>query len=379
MESKEIEHRDSGIKEITSSYELKQTSSISIDENDSTFNGSLNSKSQKFLTYERSKRKFREDEIEKKLKHILFNSTIKYINDLLPKKYKLEILCGAIPDETNAFFNFILLKTTLKDILSTPNTRKWHLDYDNNINMIKQIYDDSSKIQNKDKIKDILNTEMLDIINHCRNENTIDCLKGLEDIYNTTKNNSLKKERDDYIKKYNNIEASISTYYQQKLIKSIDRHQNKLYNIECKDKFKYIKYVDEKKKKINNTENNSGQDLQKFFDKVYSYELKIEDKTKIKINEYLNKKRNSNDNQKEEDDDRINDSEINSLENNIKMKTDFIMSEYENNNFTTEYQTGADNQQNENNSNLSDNEENYSFYNFFENRSSIFDPFYSHY
>ena len=268
------------------SYELIQKNSVNINEINST--NSLNSLNP-FIIYERRKRKFREDEMEKKFKHKILNAAINYLNYFLPDKF--EILSGAIADETNAFFNFILLNLSLKVILSTPNTEKWGKKWDNNINVIKEIYNNSSSIENKDKIKEILNSSLIDIINHCRNKNRkeIGFLKGLESCYNETKEKICKKQRLDYMAKYNELESSVYKYYQQKLIKSIKKNAGKLYDISNENGILFIKYSIKKKIKNNN--------LQKFFNKIYSYKLKIDEKIYL----YLD----SNNQKKEEDNEYI--------------------------------------------------------------------------
>ena len=292
------------------SYELSQKESVNINENNST--NSLNSIQKLFSVDERRKRKFREDEMEKKFKHNILNAAIKHLNSLLPEDNKFEILSGTIADETLAFFNFILLKNTLKDVLSTPNTEKWGKKCNNNIKVINEIYSNSSSIGNKDKIKRILNTTLIDIINHCRNKNRkeISFLKGLESFYNETKEKMKKKERSDYMEKYNELESSIYKYYRQKLIKSIKRNEEKLYDISKENGILFIKYSNKKKIKNNN--------LQKFFNIIYSYTLKIDEKNFLYLASNNQKKEEDNeyfdldnpnliniintDNQEEEDD-----------------------------------------------------------------------------
>ena len=246
-----------------------------------------------FKISESRKRKFREDEMEKKFKHNILNAVIKHLNSLLPEDSKLVILSGAIADETNAFFNFILLKKSLRDVLSTPNTEKWGKKRNNNINVIEEIYKESSNIENKDKIKEILNTSLIDIINHCRNKNRkeIGFLKGLERFYNDTKEKIRKKERLDYMEKYNELESSIYKYYQQKLNKSIKRNGKKLYDKNDQNEILFI-YSNKKKIKNNN--------LQKFFNEIYSDKISSDE---IEENySYL-----TSNNQKKEEDNKYND------------------------------------------------------------------------
>ena len=135
--------------------------------------------------------KYSNDNIRRKIKHIVlknfvsfFNEKIKliYNGDIGENIYKKELLSlnKEVKWESSVRFNQILLKRTLKDIYSDNiTTRFTNFPKDHNINLIQKLVNEKDEEKRKYFIK-LFNLTFLDCLNHFRGSAFINELNGMK-------------------------------------------------------------------------------------------------------------------------------------------------------------------------------------------------------
>ena len=147
----------------------------------------------------RNHTKYHKDNIEAKIKGIVINSTLSFINNNIDdQSKKLKVLS---PDETIKLK--INMNKNLKDIYMNVSTR-FKNDYNKNIIS-----------SSESKLKRIFELPMYKIIHHISGKD-IGILMGLEEEYLSLKNKKLEKENGDYKKLFNKIEAEFLNLIKKK-------------------------------------------------------------------------------------------------------------------------------------------------------------------
>ena len=148
------------------------------------------------------------DNMMRKIKSWVISDIIKFINKKLKeakkiskKNLRLYTIIKVQSYKTTIQYNRVLLRKKMDDILSDKVSEKTKIkSFDHNKNIINKI-----KEEKYDIIKEILNLNFLECINHYIEKEKKDCLEGFEEEFN------LKKERisnykDRFLEFVNNIE-----------------------------------------------------------------------------------------------------------------------------------------------------------------------------
>ena len=150
--------------------------------------------------------KYRIDNISKKLKHLLMNSILNFVNASLKEEQMGTNMLVKIDQNIirNAKeYNLNLLSLTLKEIFSRDITSKIKkLDKNYNKKIIDEIYLNNRK----EKIINILNMTLSQCIKHITKQEYYPELKGLENEYKNI-SNELKNlgETDEYIELFKDL------------------------------------------------------------------------------------------------------------------------------------------------------------------------------
>ena len=138
--------------------------------------------------------KFSQDNLFRKLKCIIFNSLIKYDNDVICKVYNNNIGKGIFIKQifkinheqifsSDANFNKNLLEKTQGEILSDNITTKFsNYPLSHNKDIIESLLNESDEIKRK-KFNKLFNKTFLECIQHIRGSKKVAGLEGLEKVF----------------------------------------------------------------------------------------------------------------------------------------------------------------------------------------------------
>lgn len=189
--------------------------------------------------------KFKDDNVRRKIKHLIFSHLKKYINNQIKIKYNGKIGKGIFKKElltlnqeqtanTNVIYNRLLLKKTLLEIFSEKLSRKiTNYSEDHNKNIIQGLINEKDK-EKRIYFQNLFNLTFLDCLEYLRGDKYIEQLKGLELF------SEFKEIKQDYFKKYNDGEMYVEQlkYYlkeyevliNKKIPRTPSKKRNKKYN-----------------------------------------------------------------------------------------------------------------------------------------------------
>ena len=162
--------------------------------------------------------KYCHDNILRKIKVKFFNKLVKYINNIISKKYKAKIkvlvpLKGDISQNNSIKFNTILLNSKLKDIFSNFEiSGKYKLfEHSYNRKVIQKIYE-----ENIQELIEIFEFPFLEVFNYFKGINESHVLNGMEKIYTVIDEIRMKEKNDDYINEFRKVAMDFENYYLKK-------------------------------------------------------------------------------------------------------------------------------------------------------------------
>ena len=158
--------------------------------------------------------KFSFDNMTRKLKPILIDVILKFLNEKITESNPLNLKLAKINQKqaTNSSksFNQNLLNKSLKDIMSENVTKKctviiekYGIDYNKKI--IDSIYEENNKNGCYESIVKILDKKLIEVLEHCRDSKYYDELVGLKAKFRKKLENELANESQEYKTEFWNI------------------------------------------------------------------------------------------------------------------------------------------------------------------------------
>ena len=169
--------------------------------------------------------KFAFDNIIRKIKPILIDTIMKYLNEKISecdKSYlKLAKINQSQASNITVSFNINLLNKSLKDVFSEDITKKctviiskYGIDY--NKKLINSIYEDNEKNGCYENIIKIFEKKFLEVLEHCRGSKYYDELAGLREKFSEKIETELKNEDEEYKIEFWNILNSLEKEYENR-------------------------------------------------------------------------------------------------------------------------------------------------------------------
>ena len=162
--------------------------------------------------------KFGYDNLKRKCKHLVIENLMKFINNKIYLSYKGNIGCGLLKKElvklnqkqkkdSNAIFNKLMLKKSIRDILSQNITTKIkYYNLDHNKKVIDEILNEK-----KEDFESLFNISFIDCLEHFAEVKEIKELNGLT-LFSELKSEIIKKHEKDGELYYENIRLFLKDY-----------------------------------------------------------------------------------------------------------------------------------------------------------------------
>ena len=197
---------NSNIKKLNTNIELKMEDnnkienknpfvinkqSISKEIKDEFFLGRKHGRKKRDDNSKRVHNKYSNDNIRRKIKHLVLKSFVSFFNEKIKEIYKGDIgqnilkkellpLNKGVKFESSVKFNQILLERKLKDIYSENiTTRFTNFPLDHNIKLIHKLINEKEE-EKRHYFINLFNLTFLDCLNHYRGAYTIEELKGMK-------------------------------------------------------------------------------------------------------------------------------------------------------------------------------------------------------
>ena len=181
----------------------------------------------------RAHNKYSNDNIRRKIKHLVLKSFVSFFNEKIKKIYKEDIgqnilkkkllpLNKEVKFNTSVKFNQILLKRTLKDIYSDNITTRFiNFPKSHNINLIQKLVNEEDE-EKRSYFINLFNLTFLDCLNHYRGTYFIKELNGMKCF------NEIQNEFDDDQEYKTILKYHINNF--DKIIKEIKSRKTKQKN-----------------------------------------------------------------------------------------------------------------------------------------------------
>ena len=162
--------------------------------------------------------KYSYDNLKRECKHLVIENAMSFVNKKIFEEYngnigeeinkkKLYKLNQNQKKNSNAEFNQLFIKKTLKEILSQNITKKIkYFNEDHNKRVIEKVLEEK-----KGKFEKLFNITFIECLDHFIGNKKIEVLNGFT-LFNELKENIVKKNKDEGISYYENLEIFLKEF-----------------------------------------------------------------------------------------------------------------------------------------------------------------------
>ena len=162
--------------------------------------------------------KYSYDNLKRECKHLVIENAMSFVNKKIFEEYNGNIGEGILEKKlyklnqnqkknSNAEFNQLFIKKTLKEILSQNITKKIkYFNEDHNKRVIEKVLEEK-----KGKFEKLFNITFIECLDHFIGNKKIEVLNGFT-LFNELKENIVKKNKDEGISYYENLEIFLKEF-----------------------------------------------------------------------------------------------------------------------------------------------------------------------